>query len=169
MTQPEQPTPTDAAAPEPGDRPPARVLARPPGERYAAPDAPEHAGSAREPVGRVLLTGAAGALAGAAILVVLAVPLSVTTGLLIVAPAVGWGIGLAVKAGGGFRLGAGRSAAVAAALAIAACVVAWGVTWAWSRVTGGALAPTDFLAEVYGWLVPAQVFLTAAGAIVGSR
>jgi hypothetical protein len=106
---------------------------------------------------------------GAAILVVLTGPLSVTTGLLLVATAVGWAIGLAVKLGGGAALGGGRSAAIAVVLALGACVAGWIGAWAWSRATGGALGPIDFLGQVYGILVPAQAVFAVAGAVLGSR
>jgi hypothetical protein len=122
---------------------------------------------------RSLAYGVAGAVAGAAILFMLAGPLSVDTGLLIVGAAVGWGVGLAVRTGAALARGgagsAGRRIALAITFALASCVVAWVGAWAWSHVQGGVLGPLDFLAQVYGLLVPAQLAFTAAGAAIGSR
>ncbi len=95
------------------------------------------------------------------------------TGLLIVGAAVGWGVGLSVRTGAAMARGgagsAGRRIALAAGLALASCLVAWAGAWAWSHVQGGVLGPVDFLAQVYGPLVPAQLAFTAAGAAIGSR
>ena len=159
--------PPAAAPPEPGDRPPVRLLGRAPGSRYAS--TAEAAPSPRAGVARPVLAGAAVAAIGAGVLLVLTGPLSVTTGLLLVGAAVGWAIGLAVKLGGGAALAGGRSAALAVALGLGACVVGWVGAWAWSRATGGALGPVDFLAQVYGILVPAQALFAVAGALLGSR
>jgi hypothetical protein len=155
--------------PEPGDRPPPGLLARAPGARYASTARVEGGSASRASATRPALVGVVVAAIGAAILVVLTGPLSVTTGLLLVAAAVGWAIGLAVKLGGGAALGGGRSAAIAVVLALGACVVGWVGAWAWSRATGGALGPVDFLGEVYGILVPAQAAFAVTGAVFGSR
>ena len=99
--------------------------------------------------------------------------MSVDTGLLVVGVAVGWAVGIAVRAGAaGARVpagGSGMRAARAVLLAVVACVAGWAGAWAWSHVQGGVLGPVDFLAQVYGLLVPAQLLFAAAGAAVGSR
>lgn len=123
---------------------------------------------------RSIVYGGAAALAGAAVLFVLAAPLSVDTGLLVVAAAAGWAVGLATRVGAARARTAfdGRASArmeTAVALAFAACVVAWLAIWGWSRVQGGVLGPVDFLAQVYGLLVPAQALFAVAGAAIGSR
>ena len=155
--------------PEPGDRPPTGLLARAPGTRYASAGRVEGGSALRASASRPALAGAVVAAIGAAILVVLTGPLGVTTGLLLVAAAVGWAIGLAVKLGGGAALAGGRSAAIAVLLALGACVAGWIGAWAWSRATGGALGPVDFLSQVYGILVPAEALFAVAGAMLGSR
>ncbi len=147
--------------------------------RSGADAASRPAGSAPRPAvaarrgDRSLRYGIVGAVAGAAILFVLAGPLSVDTGLLIVGAAVGWGIGMAVRTGAAMARdasgSAGRRLALAVALACAACVAAWAGAWAWSHLQGGVLGPLDFLAQVYGLLIPAQLAFTAAGAAIGSR
>jgi len=161
--------PPTSPPPEPGDRPPAGLLARAPGTRYGSAARVEGGSVSRASALRPTLAGVVVAAIGAAILVVLTGPLSVTTGLLLVATAVGWAIGLAVKLGGGAALGGGRSAAIAVVLALGACVAGWIGAWAWSRATGGALGPIDFLGQVYGILVPAQAVFAVAGAVLGSR
>ncbi len=59
-----------------------------------------------------------------------------------------------------------RARGLALALAFAALALAGGLGWAQS---GMYLGPVDYLAQVYGLLVPLQVVLAAAGALVGSR
>ncbi len=137
--------------------------------RYASAGRIEGGPGSRASAARPALAGFVVAAIGAAILVVLTGPLSVTTGLLVVAAAVGWATGLAVKLGGGAELAGGRSAALAVLLAVGACLAGWVGAWAWSRATGGALGPIDFLAQVYGILVPAQAVFAVAGAVLGSR
>ncbi len=103
---------------------------------------------------------------------VLAGPLSVDTGLLVVGAAAGWVGGLAVKVGAArarVPAAAGRRAVMAVALTLAASTVAWAAIWAWSHVQGGVLGPVDFLGQVYGLLVPAELAFAAAGAAIGSR
>jgi hypothetical protein len=118
--------------------------------------------------GRALGPALAAAAVGAAILFVLAGPLGVTSGLLIVAVATGWITGLALKAQGAAGP-AGRRVGTAVAIALAAVVIAWAATWAFSRVQGGALGPIDFLAQVYGAMLLLQAAFAAAGAVLGAR
>jgi len=56
--------------------------------------------------------------------------------------------------------------AVAIALALGAVVAASGINWA---LSGMYLGPIDYLAQVYGLLVPAQLLLAFAGALAGAR
>jgi hypothetical protein len=122
---------------------------------------------------RSVAYGAVAAAIGGAALFVLAGPMSVDTGLLVVGVAVGWVVGVAVRTGAARARvpsgPAGTRAVTAVSLAVVACVVAWAGAWAWSHVQGGVLGPIDFLAQVYGLLVPAQLLFTAAGAAAGSR
>ncbi len=148
-------------APETGER-------RPPGT--VAASCPIAAETRRGD--RSIAYGGAAAIAGGVLLFVLAGPLSVDTGLLVATAAVGWIVGLAARAGATRARAVGGPAArmgTAVTLAIAACVVAWIATWGWSHVQGGVLGPVDFLAQVYGLLVPAQALFGAAGAAIGSR
>ena len=117
---------------------------------------------------RSLAPALAAAVVGAGVLFLLAGPLGVTSGLLVVTAAVGWITGLAVRVGVGGRT-PGRRVGAAVGLALAACILAWGATWGWSRVQGGALGPRDLLAQAYGMLIPAQAAFAALGAALGAR
>jgi hypothetical protein len=148
-------SPRPSPAPEPGDvRGPASALV-----------------AARRRGDRSLAYGAGAAAIGGAGLFALAGPLSVDTGLLVAGVAVGWVVGVAVRTGAA-RAPAGASGtrvATAIALGFAACAFAWAGTWAWSHVQGGVLGPAEFLVQVYGPLVPAQLLFATAAAAVGSR
>ena len=133
--------------------------------RVTGPAAPTRSGIHRA---RALVPAILAAAVGASVLFFLAGPLGVTSGLLIVSTALGWIVGLAVRPAGDDS-SAGRRVAAAVGLALAACALAWVATWGWSRVEGGALGPFDFLAEVYGVLLPAQIVFAALGAALGAR
>lgn len=144
--------------------------AREPGDvRGPAPASP----AARRRGDRSLAYGASAAAIGAAVLFAIAGPLSVDTGLLVAGVAVGWVVGVAVRTGAArARVPAGASGtrvATAIALGFAACAVAWAGTWAWSHVQGGVLGPAEFLIQVYGLLIPAQLLFATAAAAIGSR
>jgi hypothetical protein len=144
--------------------------AREPGDVRGPAPAPV---AARRRGDRSLAYGAGAAAIGAAVLFGIAGPLSVDTGLLVVGVAVGWVVGVAVRTGAARARvpagGSGTRVATAVALALAACAVAWAGTWAWSHVQGGVLGPAEFLIQVYGLLVPAQLLFATAAAASGSR
>jgi hypothetical protein len=85
---------------------------------------------------------------------------------LVVAVAVGILVGLAVALGAGRSLRPAARRWLAVALALAALAVAVGVNWA---LSGMFLGPLDYVAQVYGLLVPLQAVLAAFGAAAGSR
>jgi hypothetical protein len=60
---------------------------------------------------------------------------------------------------------------MATAIVLAIISVALGQLglWQYGRSEGGVLAPLDYLAEVYGPLVPFQLVTAAAAAWVGGR
>ena len=157
---------------EPGDRPPPRLLDRAPSERYGARVAEERAapGSASaHPLARATVAGLAVAALGAVVHLVAATQLLWTGGLLLVATSVGVAVGLAVRAAAGHGAGGsgpGRRRALAVALALASLAFALAASWAGS---GQYLGPFDYLAQVYGPLVPLQVLGAAAGALAGTR
>lgn len=145
VTEPQRP-------PSPGER----RLERPPSDRYldtttaATPTTP--AGSA----GRALAAGFLAGLVGIAATIVLGGVLGVTTGLLVVAGATGWGVALATVAGGGRALRPGVRRWLAVALAIDAVVLGQLGLWLYARAEGGVLPPLDYLAQTFGLLVPLQ-------------
>lgn len=165
---------------EPGDRPPKgrepepanakRSLDRPPGERYEAPALPNAgqdsavASLGGEAAARGLVFATLVGIAGAILDVLLAGALAVSSGLLVTAILIGRFVGL------GLRLGAGRTIPPATArmagllLAVAAVALAQIGIWLYARSEGGVLEVVDYLAQTFGWLVPAQL---AIAAIVG--
>jgi hypothetical protein len=160
-----------------GDRPPKRLLERPPSERLAATganvgganadgaNAAEAAAAAGSPV-RALAYGSAAAAAGAAVHVLAATLLLWTAALLVVAATIGVVVGLAVAVGGGRSLRVRDRRLLGPGLAVAAIVVATGVNWA---LSGMYLGPFEYVAQVYGLLVPLQLAFAAGGALAGTR
>ena len=168
---------------EPGEVPPRRLLEHAPSERYAASRA---AGAGGGQVGGASARGPrawtvadppvacdgrscwAWALrrSATAVHVVIAVLLLATGGLLVVAATLGFIVGALVRYGAGSRVRAAAVRGVGLALAIAALSAALAINWG---LSGEYLGPLDFLAQVYGALVPLQFAAAAAGAFAGTR
>jgi hypothetical protein len=156
----------------PGERPPGRLLAQAPSERLSAraggvgqgssATQPATAGSAA----RSLVPGLAATAVGAAVHVAAATLLLWTGALLIVAVVLGILVGMAVALGAGRSLQPAARRWLAVALALIALAVAVAGNWA---LSGMFLGPLDYLAQVYGLLVPLQAALAAVGAVAGSR
>ena len=173
---------------EPGDRPPRRLLEHAPSERYAAGGAASGGGgqpggggrvggTARDRGGldrggenrglrRALLLGLVAAALGVAVHVAFANLLLATGGLLVVAATLGFIVGALVRYGAGSRVRAGAVRGLGVALALAVIIAALAINWS---LSGEYLGPLDFLAQVYGALVPLQVAAAAAGALAGTR
>lgn len=156
----------------PGDRPPRRLLEQAPSERLAARGgAGERGPGARvdaddgSPV-RAVVYGLIAAAAGTLVHLVAATYLLWTGALLIVAVTMGILVGLAVAVGAGGAVRARARRTLALGLALGAVGLAVGINWV---LSGQYLGPLDYLAQVYGMLVPLQLALAAAGAIAGSR
>jgi hypothetical protein len=75
-------------------------------------------------------------------------------------------VGLAVAVGGAGAVRARVRRSLAVALALTGLAVAIGLNWA---LSGMYLGPLDYLAQVYGALVPLQAALAVLGALAGSR
>ena len=101
------------------------------------------------------------AILGAVAIVVLGGILTITSGLLIVAGAIGWGVAMALRFGAGDRLSRRRRWETAVTLSAGAVALGQLGLWQYARTEGGVLSPLDYLGEVYGPLVPLQ-FVTAA-------
>jgi len=151
-----------------GERPPRRLLERPPSERLAASGATTTVigTPAAGTPGRAVTYGLGAAAAGAAVHAATATLLLWTAALLVVAVTIGIAVGLAVAVGGGASLAPTTRRLLALGLALGAVVGAVGLSWV---LSGMYLGPLDYLAQVYGLLVPAQLLLAAAGAIAGAR
>jgi hypothetical protein len=148
-----------------------RRLAHPPSDRYRLAEAPP-ADAPPDPAASVVRGVAIAVVAagiGAVAIVVLGGVLTVTAGLVIVAAAIGWGVGAGLRFGAGPDLPPRRRVVIAVVLAIVSVALGQVGLWQYGRTEGGVLAPLDYLAEVYGPLVPVQLVVAAVAAWVGAR
>lgn len=104
------------------------------------------------------------AIAGAIAIAVGGGVLTITAGLLVVAAIVGWivPVALMVGAGPGTAEERGRRRWTAAVIALAGVALGQLGLWLIARGEGGTLGVIDYLAEVFGLLVPAELLLAAA-------
>lgn len=159
-------SPSDPGPERPAAVPGERRLARAPSERYGpAPDretavAPAVADPAAAPA-RGIAFGAVAALLGAGVIVVLGGAFAVSAGLLVAAAALGYAVALALLAGAGDTLAKRRRPWIAAGLALGGAVLGQVGLWLYARNEGGVLAPIDYLAEVFGAIVPLELLLAA--------
>jgi hypothetical protein len=160
---------TEAREPSEDPRTPGeRRLNRPPSERYreeearAAAAAEEARTDPSASVARGVALAVVVAAVGAGAIVVLGGILTMTAGLVVVAAAVGWGVGLALRFGAGSHLAGSRRAMLAVAITLVAIVAAQLGLWQYATLEGGVLGPLDYLWEVFGVLVPIE-FVVAGG------
>ncbi|MFL5641932.1 MAG: hypothetical protein ACJ771_06285 [Chloroflexota bacterium] len=166
-TEPTATTTADATPPSsmPGEQ---RRLARAPSERYreaeakAAADAASRDDSSAS-LARGLALALVVALVGALALVVLGAIATVTTGLIVVAGGIGFGVAIALQLGAGARLSNPRRIIVAIALTVASIGLGQLGIWQYGRAEGGVLPLVDYLGEVFGPLVIVEFVI---GAIV---
>jgi hypothetical protein len=109
------------------------------------------------------------AVAGAVAITVLGGVLAVTSGLIVVAAATGWAVGVGIRAGAAGRLTTGRRVRLAIGLALAAVAVGQLGLWLYARSEGGVLGPLDYLAEVFGFVVPVELIAAWIAAWVTAR
>jgi hypothetical protein len=141
-----------------------RRLARPPSERYLAAEEPA------APVGsptRGIALGTVAAIVGAAAITLAGGLLAVTAGLLVIAGVIGWATAVAVVGGAGTSLGGARRTLFAVTLAVAGVALGQLGLWLLARQEGGVLSLLDYLAEVFGILVPPE--LAIAGLVAWWR
>jgi hypothetical protein len=164
-----------ASPQEPGERPNPTRLDRAPGARYTEPDAgttTEADATTADPAAapaRGIAWAVLVAIGGAAVIVALGGPLAVTVGLLVVAALIGRFVALALRSGAGSTIEAGAGTATAIAVAELAIVLGQVAIWLYARSEGGVLALPDYLAQTFGWLVPAQLIVAAAAAWWSAR
>jgi hypothetical protein len=157
--------PPPAPSPEPGER---RRLDHPPSDRYGtAPAAGAQEATDEDPNdarSRVvspqerLLRGVAVGLAGAIVITILGGPLSITTGLVGAAGAIGWIVGAVMRP---LR---------AQAVAVAVAFVALGLIgiWIFAGFEGGVLGPIEYLMDVQGILVPIELIVAGGLAAIAA-
>jgi hypothetical protein len=162
-----------AEPPPPGPTPGERRLAHPPSDRYRAAEARAEAARAAPDPGaslvRAVVLAVLVAIAGAVAIVVLGGILTFTAGLVVVAAATGWGIAMALRFGAGERLSRDRRVWAAVALAAVAILAGQIGLWLYARIEGGVLPPIDYLAEVFGPLVPVQLLVAVIAAWLTAR
>jgi hypothetical protein len=152
--------PPPASSPEPGER---RRLDHPPSDRYQTEPAAgvtEAEAPVPAPVSERerLLRGVAVGLVGIIAMTLLGGPLSITTGLIGAAGAIGWVVGAVMRP---LRI---------PAVAVALASVALGLVgiWIFAGFEGGVLGPIEYLADVQGILVPIELIAAGALAAVAS-
>ncbi len=148
----------------PSNVPGERRLPRPPSERYRAVEEPAAPVRTRS---RGITWGMATAILGAAAITVAGGLLAITAGLLVIAGVVGWAVAVAVVNGGGASLGGARRVGTAVTLAVTGVGLGQLGLWVLARQEGGVLPPLDYLAEVFGLLVPLE--LAIAGLVAWWR
>jgi hypothetical protein len=158
--------PPDGAPPAPGER----RLARPPSDRYREAEARSAGATGPRPdrsasLARGLALAIVAGLTGAALLVFIGGVVTLTTGLLAIAGLTGFAIAIALVLGAGDHLAGRRRVLLAIGLSLAAVALGQLGLWQYGRSEGGVLPLIDYLAEVFGLLVPAE-FL-AAGIVAG--
>lgn len=158
------------------EQPPAtpgeRRLAHPPSDRYRADEERRAAAAAPDAsasLARGLAIAIVVAMVGAMAIVLLGGVLTFTSGLVVVAGATAWGVGAGLRFGAGEHLASRRRVVAAIAIAVAAVVLGQLGLWQYARTEGGVMAPLDYLAEVFGLLVPLQIVVAAVVAWAAAR
>ena len=142
----------------PGERRPERQLERPPSERYrdVEPALDEPSGGSRW---RGVVMAAIAALIGAVAIAVAGGKLTITAGLLVIAAVIGWIIAGLVALGADPTTGRTTRRLIATILALVAVAAGQIGLWIIARQEGGTLGVIDYLAEVFGLLVPLELLL----------
>jgi hypothetical protein len=133
--------------------------------RATAIPAPDPAAS----VARGLAIAVTVAILGAVAIVLLGGVLTLTAGLVIVAGVTGWGIAAGLRFGAGRQIRPRRRVVAAVVLAIGAVALGQLGLWQYARIEGGVLPPLEYLAEVFGVLVPGQFAAAAVVAWLAAR
>jgi len=95
--------------------------------------------------------------------------LAVTVGLVVVGGATGWGVATALRFGAGVHLAPRRRVVAAVAFALGAVALGQAGIWQYARIEGGVLPPLEYLAEVFGLLVPIQFAVAGIVAWLAAR
>lgn len=158
---------SDVADDPPTNAPGERRLARPPSERYGRVEEP-----AAAPGGslvRGLALGSVIELLGAAAITVGGGLFAITAGLLVIAGLIGWAAAVAVVSGTGTTIRASTRASIAIGFAVTSVALGQVGLWLLARQEGGVLPLFDYLAEVFGPLVPLEMAIAGLVAWWRSR
>jgi hypothetical protein len=102
-------------------------------------------------------------------MVVLGGVATVTTGLIVVAGAVGFAVGVALQLGAGGHLSPGRRMGLAIGLTLGSVALGQVGIWQYALTEGGVLPLVDYLGEVFGPLVIVEFVVGAGVAWVAAR
>jgi hypothetical protein len=109
------------------------------------------------------------ATVGAAILVFLGGPLSFSYGLIIVAYFIGRFAAVGLKVGAGDTISSTNRVTIAILVSLFAVALGQMGLWVFANSEGGRLSMVDYLATVYGALVPIEFIIATLAAWWGSR
>lgn len=169
--------PGDAQAPEPPDRPPAPAEGRRVGGVRVEPtpgdDPPANAADPAGAAGASPVRGVGFALLaatiGAATMVVLGGPFAFSYGLIVPAYFIGRFASLGLRAGAGSTISATNRVTVAILVSLFAVALGFLGLWVFAASEGGRLTLIEYLATVYGALVPLQFMIATLSAWWSSR
>jgi hypothetical protein len=94
---------------------------------------------------------------------------TVTTGLIVIAGAIGFGVAVALQLGAGARLSSRGRVLLAIALTVGSIGLGQLGIWQYARAEGGVLPLVDYLAEVFGPLVIVEFVIGAVVAWAVAR
>ena len=177
MSEPNQPddaTPPDRPAPVAGSEAPAtgreagRSVGGVPVGTTPAEEPVDAVAAGASPVRGIGLALLAATM-GAAILVFLGGPLSFSYGLIIVAYFIGRFAAVGLKVGAGATISPANRVTIAILVSLFAVALGQMGLWVFATTEGGRLSMFDYLANVYGALVPIQFIIATLAAWWGSR
>lgn len=120
-------------------------------------------------IGRGIALAVLAGILGAVATTILGGVLGMTGGLLVVASTTGWLVGRAIVLGGGAAIGRSSRAPIAIVVALAAVALGQLGLWLYARTEGGVLPLVGYLAETFGFLVPAQAAFAVVAAWWSAR
>jgi hypothetical protein len=145
------------ATERPTSTPGERRLERPPSDRYRAAEPDDGPESPATGSGRALAFGSAAAILGAVTITIAGGIATITAGLLVIAAVVGWTVAVAVSTGARAAVAPSTVRRLAIVLAVASVGFGQVGLWLLGLNEGGVLALIDYLAEVFGVLVPLEL------------
>jgi len=164
---------TDAADPAPVSPAPGeqRRLAHPPSDRFRVESSAEvvPGPDPSASVARGAVVAITVAFVGAGTLVVLGAVATITTGLIVVAGAIGFAVAVALQLGAGGHLSRGQRIVLAVALTLASVALGQLGIWRYALTEGGVLPLIDYMGEVFGPLVVVEFVVGAVVAWLAAR